>query len=155
MFLDILKFVRLPMVLILIVVIVRLSLGPMGVEYSPRSNASFSVLMTNIISCIYFGALSKKVGGFNWPKTILMGITLGLFTQILIFSATTISYLAEIKNSYFTNWDSLNVAPGTVVPMAAALKARVGGLIAGPILSTIFVSIGRGLGFFLAPEPKQ
>jgi hypothetical protein len=38
--------------------------------------------------------------------------------------------------------------------MAAALKARVGGLIAGPILSTIFVLIGRGLGF-LAPEPKN
>ncbi|MBI4852221.1 MAG: hypothetical protein HY819_10530 [Acidobacteria bacterium] len=154
MFLDVIKFVRMPMVLILIVAIIRLSLGPMGVEYTARSNASFSVLMLNIISCIYFGALSKKVGNFSWPKTLLMGLTLGLFTQVLIFSATAISYLADIKNSYFTNWDALNVAPGTVVPMAAALKARVGGLIIGPIFSTILVSIGRVLGF-LAPEPKN
>ncbi len=142
------------MVLILIVAIARLSLGPMGVEYGPRSNASFSVLVTNLISCIYFGSLTKKVGNFTWTQTILTGLTLGLFTQVIIFSFTTISYLAEIKNSYFTNWDALNVAPGTVVPMAAALKARVGGLIVGPIISTVFVLIGRGLGF-LAPQPKQ
>lgn len=154
MFLDVIKFVRMPMVLIFIVAIIRLSLGPMGVEYSPRSNASFSVLVTNIISCIYFGALSKKVGNFNWPRTILMGLVLGLFTQILIFSATTISYLADLKNSYFTNWDALNVAPGTIVPMANALKARVGGLIAGPIFSIILVSIGRLLSF-LAPQQKN
>lgn len=155
MFLDVLKFIRMPMVLILVVAIIRLSLGPMGVEYTARSNASFSVLMLNILSCIYFGALSKKVGNFSWPKTLLMGYTLGLFTQIIIFSSTTISYLANIQNvSYFTNWDSLNVAPGTIVPMAAALKARVGGLVIGPIFSIVFASIGRALGF-LAPEPRN
>lgn len=154
MFLDILKFLRLPMALILIVAIIRLSLGPAGVEYGIRSNAASSVLMLNIISCIYFGALSKKVGKFSFLGTILIGITLGLYTQIIIFSATVLSYLANIENSYFNNWDALNVAKGTVVPLGAAVKARMGGLIAGPIFSTILVSIGRLLGF-LAPDPKN
>ncbi|MFY9223946.1 MAG: hypothetical protein WAQ98_14845, partial [Blastocatellia bacterium] len=79
---------------------------------------------------------------------------LGLYTQIIIFSATVLSYLANIDNSYFNNWDALNVAKGTVVPLGAAVKARAGGLIAGPIFSTILVSIGRLLSF-LAPEPKN
>lgn len=154
MFLQVLKFVRLPMVLILVVAIIRLSLAPLGVAYGIRSNASTSVLMLNIISCMYFGALARKIGNFNFPRILLMGVTLGLFTQIVIFSFTLISYLANIKDSYFTNWDALNVAQGTVVPMATALKTRVGGLIAGPILSTVIVSIGSLLSF-LAPEPKN
>ncbi|MFY9223428.1 MAG: hypothetical protein WAQ98_12215, partial [Blastocatellia bacterium] len=73
MFLDIIKFLRLPMALILIVAIIRLSLGPAGVEYGIRSNAASSVLMINIFSCIYFGALSKKVGKFSFLGTILIG----------------------------------------------------------------------------------
>lgn len=155
MFLEIIKFVKLPMVLIFITVAIRLSLGPLGYEYTPRTNASSSVLVMCIISCIYYGALSKKVGNFTWGKTILMGLVLGVFTQALIFSATAISYLANLQGSFFTNWDALNVKPGTIVPMDAALKARVGGLlIGGPIVGILSSLLGRVLGF-LAPEPKS
>jgi hypothetical protein len=142
------------MVLILLVAIIRLSLGPMGVQYGLRSNAASSVLMLNIISCVYFGALARKVGKFSFLQIILMGITLGLFTQIIIFSFTFISYVADIKDSYFANWDALNVKQGTIVPMATALKTRMGGLVVGPIFSTILALIGSLLSF-LAPEPKS
>ncbi len=71
-----------------------------------------------------------------------------------IFTATWISYAAGLETSYFRHWDALNVPPETVVPMGAALKTRVGGLIVGPIVVTIVTFVGRLLSA-LAPEPAK
>jgi hypothetical protein len=95
--------------------------------------------------------MSKRVGNFSWVGTILIGVALGLFSQILIFLATLFSYLANV-DTYFTHWDALNVPEGTVVPMAKALATRAGGLIAGPILGTIAALIGRAVFGALAPR---
>jgi hypothetical protein len=76
---------------------------------------------------------------------------IGLFSQILIFIATLISYLANL-NTYFTHWDALNVPEGTVAPMAQAMTARAGGLLGGTILATIVTLIGRAVFSKLAPR---
>jgi predicted membrane-bound dolichyl-phosphate-mannose-protein mannosyltransferase len=147
----VLRFLRLPFLLIFLFAVARFSLGLAGVPYAPRGNAVFSVVMLSIISCIYFGALSKKVGGFGWLGVILIGVCIGLFSQILIFTATLISYLAGVE-TYYTHWDALNVPEGTRVPMGQALATRAGGLIGGPITTTISALIGRLLSA-LAPGP--
>ena len=152
MFTRVLRFVRLPLVLLVLWTLLRFLLGPVfGVPYAPRGNAMISVLGLTIISGLYYGALSGRVGGFNWLGTILIGIVLGLFSQILIFTATALSYAANM-NTYFIHWDALNVPEGTVVPLATAMKTRAGGLIAGPILGTIMALIGRGVFGALAPR---
>jgi hypothetical protein len=152
MFLRVLRFVRLPLVLIVIWTVLRFLNGPVfGTPYAPRGNAMFSVLGLTIICALIYGAMSKRVGNFSWVGTILIGVSLGLFSQILIFFATLISYLANI-NTYFTHWDALNVPEGTVVPMATALATRAGGFIAGPILGTIVALIGRAVFGALAPR---
>jgi hypothetical protein len=152
MFTRVLRFVRLPLVLLVLWTLLRFLLGPVfGVPYAPRGNAMISVLGLTIISCLYFGAMSGRVGGFNWLGTILIGIVLGLFSQILIFTATALSYALH-ANTYFIHWDALNVPEGTSVPMAAALATRAGGLIAGPILGTIMALIGRAVFSALAPR---
>lgn len=153
MFLRAIRFVRLPLLLILIFTMARFSLGLAGVPYAPRGNAMFSVVGLSIISGIYFGAISGKVGGFGWGGAILIGIIIGLFSQILIFTATLISYMAHV-NTYFTHWDALNIPEGTVLPMGRALTTRAGGLIAGPILITICALVGRVLSV-LAPGPDR
>jgi hypothetical protein len=146
MFSQVLRFVRLPLLLILIYAVLRFLLGPVfHVPYAPRGNAMFSVLGLAIISGLYFGALSGRVGGFGWGGTVLTGYVIGLFAQILIFTATLISYAAHI-NTYYVHWDALNVPEGTVVPMAGALTARAIGLVVGPLLPTIAALIGRALG---------
>jgi MFS-type transporter involved in bile tolerance (Atg22 family) len=142
------RFVRMPWLLILIWVIARFSLGLGGVPYAPRGNAMFSVLGVSIISCLYFGALSKH--RFDWKGTIVVGIAIGFFAQVLIFFATLISYLGGLQ-TYFVHWDALNVPEGTVVPMGAAMAARAGGLLIGIILPSIVALIGRALGR-LAPR---
>ena len=152
MFLRVLRFVRLPLVLLVIWTVLRFLNGPVfGTPYAPRGNAMFSVLGLTIICALIYGAMSRRVGGFSWVGTILIGLVLGLFSQILIFTATLISYLASV-NTYFTHWDALNIPEGTTVTMAQAMTTRAGGLLVGPILIIVAALIGRAVFGALAPR---
>ena len=150
----VLRFVRLPMLLILIFAIARFTLGARGVPYAPRGNAMFSIIGLTFVSAVYFGALSRKIGGFGWGGTVLVGLSLGLWAQILIFIATWASYQFGVETSYFRHWDALNVPEGTVVPMATAMQTRAGALIIGPLIVIVPALIGRVLSV-LAPEPAD
>jgi hypothetical protein len=149
----VLRFVRLPLLLLLVFAAARFTLGAKGVPYAPRGNAMFSIVGLTFVSSFYFGALSKRVGGFGWGGTALTGYALGLFAQILIFAATWLSYAAGIEDSYFRHWDALNVPEGTVVSMAAAMQTRAGALAVGPVIAIVPALLGR-LASALAPEPS-
>jgi|SRR4030095_3823650 hypothetical protein len=153
MLLQVIRFVRLPLLMLLLFTIGRLALGLARVPYFPRGTAIFSVVVLGFISSFYFGALSGKIGGFGWGGALLTGVVIGLGAQILIFTATLISYLGDF-NSYFRHWDALNVPEGTVVPMAQAMRARAGALLIGPVVMTVAAAIGRCLGA-LAPEKRS
>lgn len=148
----VLRFVRLPMLALLIFAVARFTLGAQGVPYAPRGNAMFSIVGLTFVSSFYFGALSRRVGGFGWGGTALVGLSLGLWAQILIFLATWASYAFGIETSYFRHWDALNVPEGTVVPMATALQTRAGALVIGPVIAIVPALIGRVLSV-LAPDP--
>lgn len=148
-----LRFVRLPMLLLLIFAVGRFALGASGVPYAPRGNAMFSIVVLTFVSSFYFGALSRKLGGFGWGGTALVGYSIGLWGQILIFTATWLSYALGIEASYFRHWDALNVAEGTSVAMGDAMTARAGGLLVGPVIAIVPGLIGRALEA-LAPEPR-
>ena len=150
----VLQFVRLPYLLIALYATLRFIIGVSGVPYAPRGNAMFSVVGVTLISCLYFGALSGRVGGFTWLGAALVGVSLGLFSQILVFGATVISYLGNFETSYFRHWDALNVSEGTVVPMAKAMVTRLGGLVTNTIFGAIAALIGRMLAG-LAPQPAK
>ena len=150
----VLRFVRLPLVLIAIWTIARFILGPANVPYTPRGNAMFSVVGATIICALIYGALSARVGNFSWLGTALIGLVLGLWSQILIFTATLVSYLADL-NTYFRHWDALNVPEGTTAPMGQALTARAGGVLVGPIMIIIVTLIGRAVFAKLAPRPDD
>lgn len=153
MVIDVLKFVRMPILMLVLYTTIRFLLGVNGVPYAPRGNAMASVVGVTILSCLYFGALSKREVKFGWGSTLLIGVIISLTAQILIFTATLISYSANL-NTYFVHWDALNVPEGTVVPMAQGMKARALGVLTAPISGVVMASIGRLLGF-LAPEFKK
>jgi len=153
MLLQVIRFVRLPLLLLLLFTIGRFALGVAGVPYFPRGTAIFSIVVLSLISSFYFGALAGKVGGFGWGGALLCGTVIGFAAQVLIFTATLVSCLGDF-NTYFRHWDALNVAEGTVVPMARAMQTRAGGLLIGPVLTTIAAALGRSLGT-LAPEKKS
>ena len=147
----VLRFIQLPILLLLIYTVARFILGVAGVPYAPRGNAMFSVLGLALISSFYFGALSRRIGGFGWGGTALTGYLIGLSAEVLIFLATWISYAAGVE-TYFRHWDALNLPPGTSVPMATALQTRVGGLVVGPVIAIVPALLGRLLSA-LAPKP--
>jgi hypothetical protein len=169
MFSSVLRFVRLPLLLVTIWATVRFILGVAGVPYAPRGNAMFSVYSVMMISCLYWGALSNKIAGFKWGGTILTGVTIGVYAQILILLATVISYAANLNTSYFVHWDALNVDPATLTPpvsmadallhpeqvamppMSKALVTRLSGILFNGISAGIFAVIGRALSG-LAPK---
>jgi hypothetical protein len=151
MIVRVLRFVRLPLLLVTLYAVARFALGASGVPYTPRGNAMFSIVGVMFISSFYFGALSRRLGGFGWGGTALVGISIGLWGEILIFVATWLSYAAGIDASYFRHWDALNVPEGTVVSLSAALATRAGGLVVGPLLAMVPALGGRALGG-LAPE---
>lgn len=151
---KVLRLIALPLVLLLIWTIARFSLGVSGMPYAPRGNAMFSVFGLTLISCIYYGALSKNLAGFGWGGTILTGYTLGLAAQILIFIATLVTYLMGVEGtSYFAHWDSLNVPEGTMLPLSKAMTSRALGLVFGPIFPVVAAVIGRLLAS-LVPKPQ-
>jgi hypothetical protein len=150
----VLRFVRLPFLLLIVFAVARFLLGANGVPYAPRGNAMFSLFGLTMISSFFFGALSKRLGGFSWGGTLLVGYTIGMWAQILIFLATWLSYAAGIETSYFRHWDALNVPEGTIVPLGTAMMTRVGGLVVGPIVATVAAAIGRACAA-LAPEPAK
>jgi hypothetical protein len=147
----VLRFVRLPLLLLLIFAVARFALGANGVPYAPRGNAMFSIVGLTFVSSFYFGALSRRLGGFGWGGTALVGYSIGLWAQILIFVATWLSFAMGIESSYFRHWDALNVPEGTVITMTAALTARAGGVVVGPLIAIVPALIGRALSA-LAPE---
>jgi hypothetical protein len=155
MFSRVLRFIRLPLVLLIIWAALRFLLGAVfHVPYAPRGNAMVSVLGLTIISCLYYGAMSRRVGGFDWVGTILIGAVIGLWAEILILLATLVSIAANV-DTYFVHWDALNIPEGTHATMAQAMATRAGGLIAGPILGTIAALLGRAVFSALAPKCRD
>jgi hypothetical protein len=150
----VLRFVRLPFVLVLIYAIARFSVGVFGVPYAPRGNAMFSIVAAMMISSFYFGALSGKVGGFGWGGTLLIGVSIGFFAELVVLLATLVSYLGNL-NTYFIHWDALNIPEGTTIPLGTAMGKRAGGLIAGPILCLVAASLGRALSGLAPGERKN
>jgi hypothetical protein len=149
----VLRFVRLPMLVILLYAIGRFYLGASGAAYTPRNNAVFSTLMLTLALCFIWGALSKRVGKFGWKGTIAIGFTIGVWNQLLIFLFTAISYIAGIT-TYYNNWDNLNIPEGSEISMGDALMRRAVGLIFGAVTGIVITSLGR-LFSFLSPAPPR
>lgn len=153
----VLRFVLLPLVLLLIWALLRFLLGvAFHVPYEPRGNAMFSVVGLMFISCLYFGALSGRVGNFGWLGTLLAGVFIGLWAQILIFTLTVVSLAAGLSGSYYTHWDALNLKPeqAAVVTIPQVVTIRAGGLVIGTILGGVAAIIGRALFGLLAPKGR-
>ncbi|KAA3659007.1 MAG: hypothetical protein DWQ10_09890, partial [Calditrichaeota bacterium] len=141
---SVINFVKLPWILILIWAVLRFSLGVFfGVPYAPRGNAMFSLVGLTIISSIYYGALSTKIGGFDWKGTLLVGVFIALAAQILIFLLSVISLAAGLETSYYIHWDAINVPEGQTITMGALVSLRFVGILVNCVLGAIAAAIGR------------
>src|SRR3954464_4202865 len=96
----VLRFVPLPWLLLFLCAIFRFILGLRGVPYAPRGNAMFSVVVPTLRSALHWGAPSRRVGAFSGVGTVAIGLSIGVFAQILVFLLTAISFAGHMEASF-------------------------------------------------------
>lgn len=139
---SVIRFVRLPLALLAIWALGRFAMGLFGVPYGPRPNATFSVVVLTLISSLYYGAMSNRLAGFDWKGTALTGAVLGVAGQLLIILFTVVS-LAGGLDTYYVNWDALNVTPETPITWNTVVFARGTGIVVNTILGALEACVGR------------
>ena len=119
----------------------------MHVEYS-RGHHVFSIVILTLLSSLYFAAFCRRWRGYSLFQAVMLGMTLGLVSQVVIVLSTVVSYSLGM-HTFFNHPAALN-APGEL-PLSEALVRRLEGLVAGPISNGIVALIGWLLGAAL-PE---
>ncbi|HEV8130767.1 MAG TPA: hypothetical protein VGQ81_05920 [Acidobacteriota bacterium] len=140
--LDKIRFIALPIVLLLIAFVGRLIMGAKGVPYA-AANRVFSMVILQVHLALIWGAFSKRYKGYGIGGAMVVGLLIGLTSQILILLGTVGSYLMH-NQTYFNYPEALGVA--AAVGGRAALKIRLFGLIGNCILSVVAAVLGYFLG---------
>ena len=141
------QFVRLPILLFVLFFIGNLILGAVsGVNKQSYdlSKRLFSMVILQVHVAILWGAVGRRYRGYSIGGSIAAVVLAVAVSQILIYLATAVSYIAGI-NTFFNFGEALN-QPGVTVPFAAAMVARTITFVVNCVLGVIFGAIGWGLG---------
>lgn len=140
---------RFAIAFLLIFLVGRLAMGAFGVPYAEGTRV-FTLVTFSLFASILYGGFSRRFWGFGWLQAMLMGATIGLSAQIIIFLTTIVSYLLG-AHTYFNNPIALNQPETAAVSFGAAMGIRAGGLIGNVIFNAIAALIGWAFGK-LIPE---
>ena len=146
---DNLRVARFYFVLLALFTVGRWAQSLGQVEYA-KGHQVFSIVTLTFLSSTYFAAFCRKWRGYTLLQAVMLGMTLGLAAQIVIFTSTALSYALGM-HTFFNHPRALNVE--TEVPMNEALLRRAGGLVAGPISNGVAAFLGWLMGAVL-PERK-
>jgi len=145
---ELLRVVRLYFVLLVIVAGGRWIMGVAGVPYA-RGHHIFSIVILNIYAALFYGAFLRVWRDCRLLRTVLVGVVLGLASQLLILVLTVLSYALGM-DTYYNNPVAV-MGPGTTeaVSFGQALISRAGGLIGNSIGAGITACLGWALGGLL------
>jgi len=132
------KLVRFYLVLLAIVTIGRWGLSLGGAEYD-KTHQVFSLVLLTVFSSLYYGMLVRCFVGGGVKRAIVLGATLAIASQLVIFVSTALSYLLGLQ-TFFNNARALN-APQTL-PMGQAMVGRAGGLVVNTIINMVAGALG-------------
>ena len=118
-------------------------------EYATHHH-QFSIVTLTLLSSAYFAAFCRRWRGYGLPQAVMLGMTMGLAAQVVIFASTAISYAFGL-HTFFNHPTALNVA--TDLPMGEALVRRALGLVAGPISNGFAAFLGWLMGGLLPARP--
>ena len=135
---EYIRFARLAIVLLVLMLIGRLILGATGVPYAAGTGI-FSLVTFSYMAAFFFAAFSRPLRGYGWKKAVLLGITIVLTAQILVFATTVLSYLVGAE-TYFNHPTALNVPDP--ISLVEALPIRLMGLVINTIVGSILASLG-------------
>ena len=144
---EYLRIGRLYLVLLAIFAVVRFAQGAMGVPYM-KAHHVFSIVMLTLMASAFYAAFCRRWRGFRLLQAMALGAMFGFIAQVVIFSATLISYALGI-DTFFNHPTALNEV--SAVPLARAVVIRARALLTFPIVNAIAAAIGWALGGML-PE---
>jgi hypothetical protein len=144
---EYLRLARLYLVVLAIFTVGRWIMGVRGFPYE-RGHHVFSIVIMTTLSCLYYAAFVRRWRGYPLFRAVGLVMTLALISQVVILTATALSYALGM-DTYFNHPTALNVdAP---LPLAQAMVVRVRGLVGNTISSGIIGGLGWALGGLL-PE---
>jgi len=142
-----LRLARLYFLILVIVAGGRWFMSLAGVPYA-KGTDKLSIVIITLLSSIFYGAFCRRWLGMKLLPAVMLGVTLGLSSQIVIFVSTLVSYLLGLE-TYYNNPVALNQV--AAVPMGSALLIRAGGLVANTLTNGIAGALGWAMGALL-PE---
>jgi len=147
-----LRVARLFMLLLAIFALGRWLQGTVAHVPYERGHQVFSIVTLTMLSSVYYGAFCRRWRGYRLAQAAVLGLLLGLMSQVVIFAATFVSYALDV-DSYFRAPRALNVeAP---IGMADAMLRRAGGLVANSITSGIAGALGWAMGGLLPQQAPE
>lgn len=145
---DKLRFIALPIVLLLIAFVGRLIMGAMGVSYGV-ANRVFSMVILQMHLALLWGAFAKKYRGYGMGSTFMIGVLIGLVSQILVMGATIASY--GLHTQTFFNYPEALESP-VPVAFADAMVTRLRGMFFNTLFSGVAAVLGSLLSFLIPPR---
>jgi hypothetical protein len=142
---DALRVARFYFVLLALFTVGRWAQSLRHLDYAAWHHV-FSIVILTLLASTYFAAFCRRWRGYGLLQAVLLGMTLGLTAQIVIFLSTAISYALGL-HTFFNHPTALNVT--TDLPLSEALVRRAAGLVAGPISNGVAAFIGWFLGALL------
>jgi hypothetical protein len=121
-----------------------------SVDYASGHHV-FSIVILTFLASAYFAAFCRRWRGYGLLQAVMLGMTLGLAAQIVIFLSTFLSYALGL-HTFFNHPAVLNATEP--VPMNEAMVTRAFGLLANTIANGVAAFIGWFLGALL-PQPAR
>ena len=146
---EYIRFAKLAILLLVLFVIGRLAVGASGVPYE-QGTVIFSLVPLSWTLSFVFAAFSRPLRGYGWKQAVLLGITIVLTAQILIFGATVVSYLVG-AHTYFNH--PFAIYRGTEpIGLGQAVVQRTIGLVINTIVGGGILSSLGWLGGKMLPK---
>lgn len=136
------RFIKLPIVLLILVFIGRVAMGASGASYE-TANRVFSMVILQVHLALLWGAFGRRYMNYGIGQAILTGVLIGLVSQTLIIIGTAGSYVAG-TTTFFNLPEALNQPEA--VPFGQAMLIRIGGLVVNSIIAGVVASLGWALG---------
>ena len=147
---EYLRIGRMYFLLLAIFAVARFAQGAMGVPYA-KGHHVFSIFVLTVLASTFYAAFCRRWRGFRVTRAMGLGATFGLTAQVVIFTATVLSYLLGM-DTFFNHPTALNQPAGEAISFSRAIGIRAPALLIFPIINAIAAAIGWALGGLLPSD---
>src|SRR5688572_20855525 len=105
---DYLRVGRLYFLLLAAFTIARVVQSATRVPYD-KAHHVFSIVTLTLMAAAFFAAFCRRWRGYTWMQAMGLGLVFGVTAQVVIFTATVLSYTLGVE-TFFNHPRALNVA---------------------------------------------